>query len=62
VHRTVAAARYGSTNVSERRRITLDIKLDGREAESETTCAWVGPYVLVIVTVLSEPGLALDVN
>jgi hypothetical protein len=48
--------------VSARRRITLDIKLDGRTAESETTGAWVGPYVLAIVTVLPEPGLAVEVN
>jgi hypothetical protein len=48
--------------VSDRRRITLDIKLDGHQAESETTCSWVGPYILAIVTVLPEPGLALEVN
>jgi hypothetical protein len=48
--------------VSARRRITLNIKLDGHDAESETTCAWVGPYVLVIVTVLPESGLAVEVN
>jgi hypothetical protein len=48
--------------VSDRRKITLDIKLDGRETESETTCAWVGPYILGIVTVLPEPGLAVEVN
>jgi hypothetical protein len=46
--------------VSDRRRITLDIKLDGHQAESETTCSWVGPYILAIVTVLPEPGLAME--
>lgn len=48
--------------MSERRTIILDIKLNGRRVESETTCRWAGPYVLVIATVLPEPGLAIDIH
>jgi hypothetical protein len=48
--------------VSDRRTIALDINLDGRRADSETTCIWAGPYVLVIATVLPEPGLAAEVH
>jgi hypothetical protein len=48
--------------VSDRRTIALNITLDGRLADSETTCIWAGPYVLVIATVLPEPGLAAEVH
>jgi hypothetical protein len=48
--------------VSDRRTIALDIKLDARLAGSETSCMWAGPYVLVIATVLPEPGLAAEVH
>ena len=44
------------------RTIALDVTLDGRRADSETTCTWAGPYVLVIATVLPELGLAVDVH
>jgi hypothetical protein len=44
------------------RTIALDVILDGRRADSETTCTWAGPYVLVIATVLPERGLAVDVH
>lgn len=42
--------------------IAFDVTLDGRRADSETTCMWAGPYVLVIATVLPELGLAVDVH
>jgi len=48
--------------VSGRRTIALDVTLDGRRADSETTCIWAGPYVLVIATVLPERGLAVEVH
>jgi hypothetical protein len=48
--------------VSDRRTIALEVKLDGCLADSETTCMWAGPYVLVIATVLPEPGLAAEVH
>jgi hypothetical protein len=48
--------------VSGRRTIALEVILDGRRADSETTCMWAGPYVLVIATVLSEAGLAVEVH
>jgi hypothetical protein len=48
--------------VSTLRTIALDVTLDGRRADSETTCMWAGPYVLVIATVLPELGLAVDVH
>ena len=41
------------------RAIALDVTLDGRRANSETTCTWAGPYVLVIATVLPELGLVV---
>jgi len=40
----------------------LEISLDGRSVESETTCISAGPYVLVIATVLPEAGLAVEVH
>lgn len=48
--------------MSDRRTITLEVILDGRRADSETTCIWAGPYVLVIATVLPETGLAVEVH
>ena len=48
--------------MSDRRSIALKITLDGRLADSETSCIWAGPYVLVIATVLPEPGLAVEVH
>jgi hypothetical protein len=48
--------------MSGRRTIALEIKLDQRPADSETTCIWAGPYVLVIATVLPEHGLAAEVH
>jgi hypothetical protein len=47
--------------MSGRRTIALDVTLDGRRADSETTCMWAGPYVLAIATVLPEAGLAVEV-
>ncbi len=48
--------------MTKQRKITLQIKLNDRNTESETTCSWIGPYILGIVTVLPEPGLAVEVN
>jgi hypothetical protein len=48
--------------MSGRRTIALDVTLDGRRADSETTYVWAGPYVLVIATVLPEMGLAVEVH
>lgn len=48
--------------MSEHRTIPLVVRLDGREVASETTCAWAGPYVLAIATVLPESGLAMEVH
>jgi hypothetical protein len=48
--------------VSDRRTIALHVTLDGRRADSETSCMWAGPYVLVIATVLPGPGLAAEVH
>ena len=45
--------------MSDLRTIALDVTLDGRRANSETTCMWAGPYVLVIATVLPEAGLCV---
>jgi hypothetical protein len=47
--------------VSETRIIPLGITLDGRAVSSETTCQWAGAYVLVIATMLPDPGLAVEV-
>lgn len=43
-----------------RRIVDLDVKLDGRRVQSETTCMWAGAYVLVLATVLPESGLAFE--
>jgi len=48
--------------MSGRRTIALEVKLDQRPADSETTCMWAGPYVLVIATVLPERGLTAEVH
>ncbi|HWJ49611.1 MAG TPA: hypothetical protein VNR42_01245 [Solirubrobacteraceae bacterium] len=48
--------------MSDRRTIPLEISLHGRRVESETTCVWAGPYVLVIATVLPAAGLAVEVH
>ena len=48
--------------MSDRRTIALQIKLDGRPADSETSCMWAGPYVLVIATTLPGAGLAAEVH
>lgn len=43
------------------RAIALEIKLDGLRVASETTCAWVGPYLLMVATTLPEADLAVEV-
>jgi hypothetical protein len=48
--------------VSDRRTIALEIELDGHPADSETSCVWAGPYVLVIATVLPQPSLAAELH
>lgn len=48
--------------MSSRRNIQLDIALNGRQVDSETTCVWAGPHVLVITTVLPDHGLALELD
>lgn len=40
--------------------VDLEVKLDGSRVESETTCVWAGPYVLVIATVLPDRELAFE--
>jgi hypothetical protein len=46
--------------VSHRRKIQLDVTLDGRLVDSETTCIWAGPYALVVATALPDRGLAVE--
>jgi hypothetical protein len=48
--------------VSDRRTVTLEVKLNGRKVASETVCMWAGPYVLVIATTLPDPELAVEVH
>jgi hypothetical protein len=48
--------------VSDRRKIQLDVTLDGRSVSSETTCKWAGPYVLAVATVLPDQGLAFELH
>ncbi|HTB70752.1 MAG TPA: hypothetical protein VK707_07220 [Solirubrobacteraceae bacterium] len=48
--------------MSDRRKVGLQVKLDGRLVESETTVTWAGPYVLAIATVLPERELLLGVH
>jgi hypothetical protein len=48
--------------VSDRRIIPLAVTLNGRQVDSETTCVWAGPHVLVIATVLPDHGLALELD
>jgi hypothetical protein len=48
--------------MSDRREIQLDVTLDGRLVNSETTCEWAGPYALGIATVLPDTGLAAEVH
>jgi hypothetical protein len=43
-----------------RRTIDLDVTLDGRRVQSETTCMWAGAYVLTVATVLPDRGLAFE--
>ena len=43
-----------------RRIVDLEVKLDGRRVESETTCMWAGAYVLTVATVLPDRGLAFE--
>jgi hypothetical protein len=43
-----------------RRTVALTVRLDGREAASETLCAYNGAHVLTIVTALPEMGLAIE--
>lgn len=43
------------------RTITMQVRLDGRQVQSETT-AWVTAYVLVICTVLPQRDLAIEIN
>jgi hypothetical protein len=48
--------------VGDPREIQLDVTLDGRLVDSETTCEWAGPYALGIATVLPGQGLAAEVH
>ena len=48
--------------MSDLRTIPLAVTLNGRKVDSETTCVWVGPHVLVIATVLPDHGLALELD
>jgi hypothetical protein len=48
--------------MSDRRTVALEVTLDGRQAESETTCAWTGPYILAVCTVLPGLGLATELH
>ena len=47
--------------MSDRPAIALEIHLDGSRADSETRCAWVEPYVLVVVTTVPHPDLAVEI-
>ena len=48
--------------MSDLRTIPLAVTLNGRQVDSETTCVWAGPHVLVIATVLPDRGLALELD
>ncbi|HEY5194636.1 MAG TPA: hypothetical protein VIJ39_12290 [Solirubrobacteraceae bacterium] len=48
--------------MSDLRTIPLAVTLNGRQVDSETTCVWAGPHVLVIATVLPDHGLALELD
>jgi hypothetical protein len=48
--------------VRDRRLVAFEIKLDGLQADSETSCAWVGPNLLTVVTMLPEADLAVEVH
>jgi hypothetical protein len=48
--------------MSDQRAIQLDVTLDGRLVSSETTCVWIGPYVLAVATVLPDRGLAFELH
>ncbi len=48
--------------MSDSRLIPLQVSLDDRRLESETVCAWSGPYVLTIATSLPEAGIAIEVH
>jgi hypothetical protein len=57
---------YGASGtvwgVSERPVIDLELRLDGKPVESETTCTWGGPHVLVVHTVIPRGDLALELH
>jgi len=48
--------------MSDRRPIALEIKLDGHQAGSETSCLWAGPNLFTVVTKLPEADLAVEVH
>lgn len=43
-----------------RRTVALTVRLDGRETDSETLCAYNGAHVLTVVTALPDRGLAIE--
>lgn len=48
--------------MSDRRTIALEVKLDGRQVESETICLWAGPRALTVATTLPETELAFELT
>jgi hypothetical protein len=48
--------------VSVRHTIPLEVRLEGEAVDSETTCMWAGPHVLVLCTTLPDIDLAIEVS
>jgi hypothetical protein len=42
--------------------IDLELTLDGKQVQSETTCTWAGAYVLTVHTAIPRPDLALELH
>jgi len=54
--------RASFSGVSVRHTISVEVRIEGRAVESETTCMWAGPHVLVLTTALPDPELAIEVS
>jgi hypothetical protein len=48
--------------VNSRPRIDLELRIDGEQALSETTCTWAGAHVLTIHTVVPRGDLAMELH
>jgi hypothetical protein len=45
---------------NRQRTVTLTVRLDGRETDSETVCAFNGAHILTVVTTLPEMRLSIE--